>query len=82
MKKQMKIVIAMDSFKGSLTAACACRIVTKSLLNIRNDIEVVQKPIADGGEGTAEAMIAAKDGQWIAETVTGPLLASLLKSTY
>lgn len=70
----MKIVIAMDSFKGSLTASQACRIVAKSLLNIRNDIEVVQKPIADGGEGTAEAMIAARAGQWIAERVTGPLL--------
>ena len=70
----MKIVIAMDSFKGSLTAACACRVVAESLLNVRNDIEVVQKPIADGGEGTAEAMIAAVDGRWIAERVAGPLL--------
>lgn len=73
MKKQMKIVIAMDSFKGSLTAAQACQIVGKSLSEQCAGVKIVQKPIADGGEGSAEAMIAALNGRWIDEQVIGPL---------
>ena len=69
----MKIVIAMDSFKDSLTADRACQIVAKSLSDKYAGIKIVQKPIADGGEGSAEAMIAALNGRWIAEQVTGPL---------
>lgn len=69
----MKVVIAFDKFKGSLTAPVACEIVKRALLSVRPDLDVVVKPMADGGEGTARAMIAALDGQWISKTVTGPL---------
>jgi glycerate 2-kinase len=69
----MKIVVAMDSFKGSLTASRACQITADALLRMRNDLQIIQKPIADGGEGTAQAMIKAMDGTWIPYTVKGPL---------
>ena len=69
----MKVVVALDKFKGSLTAPDACEIVKRALLSVRPDLQVVCKPMADGGEGTARALIAALDGEWIRETVTGPL---------
>jgi len=69
----MKIVVAMDSFKGSLPAVQACDIVARALRAVRPEAEVVVRPMADGGEGTAAALMAAAGGQWIARTVTGPL---------
>lgn len=69
----MKIVVAMDSFKDSLAAAEACEIVAESIASIVPEAEVILKPMADGGEGTAQTMIAAGNGQWIKKTVMGPL---------
>jgi len=69
----MKIVVAMDSFKGTLNAADACDLISGSISCILSDATVIQKPMADGGEGTARAMIQAGAGQWIARTVMGPL---------
>jgi glycerate kinase len=69
----MKIVIAMDSFKGSLTAQEACRIVAEGFASVWPDLEIVARPMADGGEGTAQTMLAARGGKWIEEEVTGPL---------
>lgn len=69
----MKIVIAMDSFKGSLKAVEACRIIADALSDALPDAQIVTKPMADGGEGTAEAMLKAANGTWIPQTVMGPL---------
>ena len=69
----MKIVVAMDSFKGSLPAVRACDIVAAALRAVRPEVEVVVRPMADGGEGTSTALMAAAGGQWVARTVTGPL---------
>lgn len=69
----MKIVLAFDSFKGSLPASEACAIVRKALLSIHPDWTVVSKPMADGGEGTAEAMRANLSGRRVRATVMGPL---------
>ncbi len=69
----MKIVVAMDSFKGTLKAVEACEIVADALSESAADAEIVVKPMADGGEGTAQAMIEAANGKWIARTVMGPL---------
>ncbi len=68
----MKIVVAMDSFKGSLKAHEACKIVSDAITEISPDVKVVIKPMADGGEGTARAMIEAAGGTWIPLMVTGP----------
>lgn len=69
----MKIVIALDSFKGSFTANDACGIVADELQSVLSDATISIKPMADGGEGTATAMIEAANGRWIPEVVTGPL---------
>jgi len=69
----LKIVIAMDSFKGSLTARQACELVAGAFVSVVPDLQVVIKPMADGGEGTAEAMMIARSGCWIKAKVTGPL---------
>jgi glycerate kinase len=69
----MKIVVAMDSFKDSLTAVEASEIVAESLSSVVPEAEIVVKPMADGGEGTAKTMIAAGNGQGVEKTVTGPL---------
>lgn len=69
----MKIVVAMDSFKGSLTAEAACRAVERGLRSVHPLAEIVCKPMADGGEGTAKALLACRDGIWIPGEVTGPL---------
>jgi glycerate kinase len=69
----VKIVVALDSFKGSLTAVQACDIVAQALRAAVPAVEVVTKPMADGGEGTASVLMAAAGGQWVGRTVMGPL---------
>lgn len=69
----MKIVVAMDSFKGTLAAERACRIVADAIGRAAPAARIVIKPMADGGEGTAAALMAASNGRWIPATVMGPL---------
>ena len=69
----MKIVIAMDSFKGSIPASRACQIVAQVIAENVPAARLVIKPMADGGEGTADAMLASASGRWLRRTVTGPL---------
>lgn len=69
----MKVVLAFDSFKGCLPAREVCAAVRDGIQSVRSDVETVILPMADGGEGTAEAMMAALGGEWIPLTVTGPL---------
>ncbi|MDI9434128.1 MAG: glycerate kinase [Planctomycetota bacterium] len=70
----MKIVIAMDSFKGTLGAARACGVVAEAIGAARPGVEIVVRPMADGGEGTAAALMAASGGWWVPATVMGPLV--------
>jgi glycerate 2-kinase len=69
----MKIVVAMDSFKGTLPAEQACQIIKEAFVTVNPSLCIITKPIADGGEGTAHAMLAARTGQWITVNVIGPL---------
>lgn len=70
----MKIVIAMDAFKGGVTAPEACEAVRDGLLAVDSSIDVVLKPMADGGEGTASALLASRPGgEWVEAMVAGPL---------
>lgn len=69
----MKIVVALDSFKGSLTAVQACDIVGGAIRSEIPGTEIVTRPMADGGEGTASVLMAVAGGQWIRRTVMGPL---------
>jgi glycerate kinase len=69
----MKIVIAPDSYKESLSATEVAQAIEKGFREIFPEAQFVSVPVADGGEGTVEAMIAATQGRSVASTVTGPL---------
>lgn len=70
----MKIVIAPDSFKGSLTALKVGTIIKEAFLKELPDVELEIIPMADGGEGTLETLIFATNGMRKNVTVLGPLL--------
>ncbi len=67
----MKIVVAIDSLKGSLTSTEAAKAIKEGILSV-TEAEVVIKPLADGGEGTVEALISAMNGKWVSADVIGP----------
>lgn len=69
----MKIVVAIDSFKGSLTSIEAGTAIKKGILAAKPDADVTIKPLADGGEGTTAALCEGLGGEMICLTVTGPL---------
>ena len=69
----MKIVIAPDSYKESLSAFDVACAIEAGFREIYPDAEYVKLPVADGGEGTVEAMVAATEGRVIPVEVTGPL---------
>ncbi len=69
----MNILIAPDSFKGSLTATQFCQIVNQQIQKLNPDTRVYQMPLADGGEGTIEAILSNVPGKLIPETVKNPL---------
>ena len=69
----MKIVIAPDSYKESLSALQVASEIENGFRAIFPDAEYVKLPVADGGEGTVEAMVAATQGKIVRQRVTGPL---------
>ena len=69
----MKIVVAMDSLKGSLTSIEAGEAIRKGILNVDASANVVVKPLADGGEGTTEALVSGMGGVLCTQRVTGPI---------
>ena len=69
----MKLVIAPDSFKESLDAEGVARAIAKGIESTLADVDIHCVPVADGGEGTTEALIAATSGQQHTADVTGPL---------
>ena len=69
----MKIVVAVDSFKGSLSSLDAGGAVRDGILRAFPDAEVEVCPLADGGEGTAEALTLGMGGSMRTAAVTGPL---------
>ncbi|WP_434525843.1 glycerate kinase [Photorhabdus asymbiotica] len=73
----MKIVIAPDSFKESLSALQAAEAIEQGFREIYPQAEYIKLPMADGGEGTVESMVAAMNGQIIHLSVTGPLNQSV-----
>jgi glycerate kinase len=67
------VVVAPDSFKGSLSAIQAAAAMERGVLAAWPDARVVKVPIADGGEGTVEALVEATSGRFETRTVRGPL---------
>ncbi|WP_252089560.1 glycerate kinase [Pseudomonas sp. MWU13-3659] len=69
----MKIVIAPDSFKDSLDAAGVAQAIARGLAEVWPEAELLECPMADGGEGTMEAIVAASHGELRHLQVRGPL---------
>jgi glycerate 2-kinase len=69
----MKIVIAPDSFKESLSAMAVATAIEEGFRQIYPDARYVKVPMADGGEGTVESMVEASGGEYQHQQVTGPL---------
>lgn len=69
----MRFVIAPDSFKESMSALCAAQAISRGLHRGLPDAVCDLVPMADGGEGTAECLLAAKGGERVPCRVTGPL---------
>ena len=69
----MKAVIAIDSFKGSLSSFEAGNSAAEGIRRVYPDAQIEVRPLADGGEGTVEALTLGCAGQLTTVTVTGPL---------
>lgn len=69
----MKIVIASDKYKGSLSALEVCQIIGKIIKKIGPRVEVVMSPMADGGEGTVDTLVESLGGKFVELVVKGPL---------
>lgn len=79
----VKVVFAFDSFKGSACARRACESAVAGWRARRADRDVlVTRPLADGGEGTAESMLACRDGEWVECPAWGPLGESRVRAGY
>jgi len=76
----MKIVVAPDSFKGSLTAVEVADAIGQGVREIFPEAEIVKIPMADGGDGTVQCLINATGGEILREKVTGPLGDEVLAS--
>jgi glycerate 2-kinase len=69
----MRILVAPDSYKGSLSAKEVAMYMEEGILEVFPKADVVKIPMADGGEGTVDSMVSATNGQLFPVTVTGPL---------
>ena len=69
----MKVVVAIDSLKGSLSSIEAGEAIKSGVLKAMPNAEVVVRPLADGGEGTVEALALGMGGKLESVEVTGPL---------
>lgn len=69
----MRVVIAPDKFKGCLSAAEVARAMETGALRAVADARIDACPMADGGEGTVRALVAATGGRFVTRNVTGPL---------
>lgn len=77
----MKIVVASDSFKGSLTSYQVAQAVEQAAVEFMPDSQVIVLPVADGGEGWVEAMAGAMDVERVATIVGNPISRPIL-ATY
>lgn len=69
----MKVIIAPDAFKGSLTAKEAAHAMKRGIEHVFSDAAIICLPIADGGEGTLEALVSATNGRYKETIVQDPL---------
>ncbi len=77
----MKVVVTIDSFKGSLSSMEAGQAIAEGVKRVYQNAEIVVRPLADGGEGTVEALVEGMGGIFVTKEVTGPL-GKKLEATY
>ena len=75
----MKILAAFDSFKESMTSIEACNVMEKAIKKIKSDAVVIKVPMADGGEGTVEALVNSTGGTFVETEVLNPLFLKLIR---
>ena len=78
----MKFVLAPDSFKESITAKEACDAMERGIKKVIKEAECIKVPMADGGEGTVEALVIATKGKLVETFVTPPIGKEKVKATY
>jgi glycerate kinase len=69
----MKVVVAPNAFKGTLTAPQAASAIARGVREVFPDADVAEVPVADGGDGTVEALVSARRGEFRSARVDGPL---------
>lgn len=69
----MKVLVAPNAFKGTLTAPQAASAIARGVREVFPEAEVLEVPVADGGDGTVEALVSAKRGEYRVARVEGPL---------
>lgn len=69
----MKIILAPDSFKDSMTAKEVCQAMETGIKKVKPNSEIISVPMADGGEGTTSALVDCLHGKYLTEVVSGPL---------
>jgi glycerate kinase len=69
----MKVLVAPNAFKGTLTASQAASAIARGVREVFPEAEVVEVPVADGGDGTVAALVAANHGEDRTAAVEGPL---------
>ncbi len=75
-------VLAPDSFKESMTAVQACYAMQSGIQKVIPDAEFIHVPMADGGEGTVDALVAARNGRKVAVEVSGPLVGQKIQTYF
>lgn len=74
----MKVVVALDSFKGSLSSLQAGNAVKDAIQRLDHNAEIIVKPLADGGEGTVDALSDGLNAEIVEVKVSGPLLKPVI----
>jgi glycerate kinase len=75
-------VLAPDSFKESMTAEQACQAMQRGIQKVFADAHFIHVPMADGGEGTVDALVSCLNGQMVDCEVTGPLSTQKVKTYF
>src|SRR5688572_21051877 len=78
----MKVVVAPDKFKGCLSAGAVARAMSAGLRRALPDMQIDECPVADGGEGTVEALVTATHGRFETRRVVGPLPDMKVDATF
>ena len=78
--RPLKIIVAPNSFKGSLSATLAAKAIADGVRQVFPDADVLEIPVADGGDGTVEALVTARNGTYKWANVGGPLGDPVLAS--